>query len=379
MSTGRLAVFGNLPKQRSESQKEKYLGEARQIAENHQGSFSEIDDTEGNSSPKPEKSSRTSEIGDSVRIKRIVKDRLCLATSVAPVDVNKQAFCIKTWLEQGCRVLSFNTPEEIAQIEALDSQWSPEYYPVLRQIEFVPVSKTARDVAGKDLVLLRDIIAHYQDFDPETVVGIINSDIRIESHIDLCSFARDACAGDSCLISSRVDIEDYWSREGQIFIGGLDVFLFRPPHIRDFPMETEFAIGAPWWDYFLAHFFQEAVGQIHYPRPVPFYHKRHTTNYPTSLWVHYGEHFLDFYDRELAEKFAETHGLGYQAEFLATIVRQFAIHFYQNCHVRSPIGWASQLAYGSGFHSRMEKLQKNVSLWADRAILAEELLQTPPH
>jgi hypothetical protein len=303
-----------------------------------------------------------------VHVRHVVRDKITLATSIAPVDINKQAFCIKTWLQQGCRVLSFNTADEIERIQG-------ERHANLKEVEFVPVQKTAKAETGKDLVLLRDIVAHYQKEDPKTVLGIVNSDILIEQHIDLLSFARRYCAGDACLISSRVDLEDFWNREGQIFMGGFDAFFFRSPHLEGYPMDSEFAIGAPWWDYFLPHFLRQALPVVHYPQPIPFYHKQHTTNYSSSTWIHYGEHFLKHVDPELHEKLGELKGDGYRMEFLARLVGQLTRHFYRNCKTCSPIEWAALPAYGNAFHSRGEEMQKRIEQWAARAILAEERLQ----
>ena len=310
----------------------------------------------------------TGEAGPLIQVRKRVRDGLVLATSIAPVDVQKQAFCMKSWRTQGCRILSFNTPEEIDEIRSGD-------HDSLEDVEFVPVKETARATAGKDLVLLRDVIAHYQDLAPEVVLGIVNSDIMIEPHVDLLSLGREGCGDGGCVISSRVDVEEFWDREGQVFAGGFDVFLFRSPHIRDYPMESEFAIGAPWWDYFLAHALRGSTERVRYPRPIPFYHKRHTTNYPPAIWARYGKHFLDHFDPELAGHMAETPGTGYQIEFLARVARQFTGEFYRACESWSPIEWASLPPWGNAYHSRSELLQKRIRSWAHRAILAEELLQ----
>lgn len=212
--------FRQSQRQRSAEQKERYREEALDIAAREAGAgwiarrptatVGNLPDIDGTQTP-------TS--SPMIRVRRLVKERFCLATSIAPVSLEKQAFCIKTWTEQGCRILSFNTPEEAGRIQAAA-------LPELKDVVFVPVENTARATTGKDLVLLRDIIDYYQDQAPETILGILNSDIMIERHIDLLSFAKSSCDGEQCLVSSRVDLEDYWDRDGQIFIGGFDAFFF---------------------------------------------------------------------------------------------------------------------------------------------------------
>ena len=140
-------------------------------------------------------------------------------------------------------------------------------------------------------------------------------------------------------------------------------------------MDAEFAIGAPWWDYFLPHILSRAVETVYYPRPTPFYRMRHTTDDPLSIRVHYGEQFLRYLDRGLAERLAETPGLGYKTETLATVTQQFASYFFSSCKARSPIEWAAPALYGNGSHSQIEELKNRMRQWADRAVLAEELLQ----
>ncbi|MEP2716199.1 glycosyltransferase family 2 protein [Pseudophaeobacter sp.] len=355
--------FRQSPWQRSSEHWADYQAEARSIASMFKAANRHvIQESDGQVDEKTDPVAPT-------HIKRLNRDALCLVTSIAPVGVEKQVFCMETWRVQGARILSFNTAAEIEKI-------ATEKYDLLAEVEFVEVTETARDVTGKDLVLLRDIVRHCRDLDQNTCIGIINSDIQIDAHVDLAGFVQRTCSGGSSLVSSRVDLDDYWDREGQIFSGGVDAFFFTPDIIADFPMETDFAIGAPWWDYFMVMYLCQKSKNVFYPRPIPFYHKRHTTNYPQSIWLHYGRHFLEHFDPSLVRAFDDKPGSGQQSSFLADIARQYAVGFYHDVELAQPMPWATLMPHGSGFHNMIEILEAKKRQWADRAIMAEEVLLT---
>lgn len=161
-----------------------------------------------------------------------------IATSLAPRELEKQKRAVSSWLAHGFQVVSFN---EEAEVGELRSQF-PE-------IEFVPVTRTGRERAGKPLVFLDDILAWFRK--RPGLGGFVNSDIILRPPSeDWMEQLRGLCRG-SLVFCRRIEIPNPDETEGRFYRTGFDSFFFDPAILTCYPTPTEYMIGFPHWDYFM--------------------------------------------------------------------------------------------------------------------------------
>ena len=165
-------------------------------------------------------------------------DPTLLVTSIAPHNIENQQRAIESWLRLGFSVASLNTPSEIDQLK-----------PLFRNVEFVAVPRDARADCGKPLVYLNDVVA-FLGSRGSPVCGLINSDIHLRATPDTVGYLLQE-AKNSMVLASRTDVKTLADTTGEIYKFGFDVFLFDRAILETLP-PTEFCLGQPWWDYWLA-------------------------------------------------------------------------------------------------------------------------------
>ncbi|MEZ6067399.1 MAG: glycosyltransferase family 2 protein [Planctomycetaceae bacterium] len=273
------------------------------------------------------------------RVHGSVRDRLCLATSIAPRNIGLQSACVHTWLKQGCQVVSLNTPEEIEILKAVDDR-------NLRAVDYVPIEQTAREITGIPLPYLRDFVRYFQAQPASHLVGLINSDIRIDENVDLYSIARDSCSERSCLVSSRLDYDQWPPVNGNPNLYGFDVFLFQAGTLENYPLDTDYAIGAPWWDYYMVDFCLENFDTVYRCDPIPFYHKNHVAQYALDIWLRYGHRFMSEVqpDTDLGEEDPVLNGalIARNNELLNKVALQFTSEFQRRSRPFAPLAWTNR-------------------------------------
>ena len=161
-----------------------------------------------------------------------------LATSIAPHNVENQQRAIESWLRLGFSVASLNTPSEIDKLK-----------PLFGNVEFVAVQKDAQADCGKPLVYLNDVVAFLRSRG-SPICGLINSDIHLRAAPETVQFLLRE-AGNSMVIANRIDVSTLDDAAGEIYKFGFDAFLFDRAVLETLPA-TEFCLGQPWWDYWLA-------------------------------------------------------------------------------------------------------------------------------
>jgi glycosyltransferase involved in cell wall biosynthesis len=274
---------------------------------------------------------------DILRVKGSIRDRVCLATSIAPKDLPRQEAAVQSWLHQGCRVVSLNTQAEIDVLRA-----STE--PGIAQLEYIPIQDTARHLTGIDLPYIRDFVRFFQTLDKSSYVGLINSDIRVEYHIDLYSLLRDRCTETTCLLSSRLDHHGWPPVHSEGYRYGYDAFFFRPEFLDDYPLDTDYAIGAPWWDYYMALYCVRRAEMVFRCEPIPFYHYFHIAQYPLDLWYLFGYRFLNDFHTDLEHSKTDpvvdpVHVLG-EEQHLQRVATQFVKLVERSSVPVAPMPWA---------------------------------------
>lgn len=95
------------------------------------------------------------------------------------------------------------------------------------------------------------------------------------------------------IFGSRVDIANTSMDKGIVYRNGYDFFFFDKSIIPRFP-KSDYALGAPWWDYWAAFCPKiEGVKTKELLSPIA-YHVIHPMNYNMKLWFHYGKEYTSY-------------------------------------------------------------------------------------
>lgn len=185
------------------------------------------------------------------------------ATSINPfARQEEQKAAVDTW--KGGHVLSFNTREEIDIL-------SKEY----PNVTFIETNDT---IQGK-YIKLDAIISGFNNINANRYI-IINSDIAI-GDMDILNQALET---DDMLLGVRHD-------DGETeFPHGYDVFAMTNKHLSAI-RKSEYAIGLPWWDFYVPLSIIKAGHTINVIKDNPvFTHQWHETRYDYNSWIKYGEY-----------------------------------------------------------------------------------------
>ena len=169
-------------------------------------------------------------------------ERPLLVTSIAPHNVENQQRAIESWLRLGFAVTSLNAASEIVNLKPR----------VGNNVEFVTVQRDALADCGKPMVYLNDVMAFFASRGTR-VCGLINSDIHLRAKPEAIRYLLDE-ARNSVVLASRTDVNSLDDAAGEVYKFGFDMFLFDTAILEILP-STEFCLGQPWWDYWLASHF----------------------------------------------------------------------------------------------------------------------------
>ncbi|MEA5499267.1 hypothetical protein [Limnoraphis robusta] len=213
-------------------------------------------------------------------------DSIVIATSIAPVGIEKQRAAIQSWLDLGFLVVSVNIQEEIDQLQ-----------PYFDDISFHMVKRDAREKYGKPFVYVNDILLYLEEHGSK-IVGIVNSDIHLKAGKDFISYVRQETTN-SVLFASRLDIDTVESEAGEMYGYGFDMFFFDRKLLKYFPLCDDFCLGIPWWDYWIPCIAIQNDLNPKYLQNTVAYHVKHKINYSIETWRKVGLTFTSFYRSEL--------------------------------------------------------------------------------
>lgn len=164
---------------------------------------------------------------------------IVLVTSIAPKNLENQRLALGSWINQGFKIISCNTKGEIACVHGM--------FP---DIEFVEVTRDARDVIGKPCPYIYDMFQILKER-ANHICGIVNSDI----HLRKCSKGLYAYlmkeAEKSVIFMRRQEVKDVSGMDrldSSVFFGGIDTFLFQKDVI-DLIEDDGLILGQAMWDY----------------------------------------------------------------------------------------------------------------------------------
>ncbi|HOK65213.1 MAG TPA: hypothetical protein PK054_04545 [Anaerohalosphaeraceae bacterium] len=200
-----------------------------------------------------------------------------LATSISPRNPDNQQRAVQSWLKAGFSVISVNNPEEIELLR-----------PLFPQVVFVPARRNGQEHFGKPLIYIDDLLATLRETGASTV-GLINSDIHLkitEAHRRVL----EEVTPKSVLCVHRVGVQSLDEEKGELFIGGVDAFLFHRRILEQIPPSI-FCLGVPWWDYYFPIVcILNQVPLVRFQEPIA-YHRKHPLNWDMKLWHRMGRYF----------------------------------------------------------------------------------------
>jgi hypothetical protein len=187
-----------------------------------------------------------------------------VVTSLIPRKCEQQSTAVLSWINHGFEVASVNTPEEIAKAGPL--------YPLVKH--WIPESDLPTHYSKKTQWIHR--LAHVSR-DLSRDVWIINSDCILLGDQEI---TKSAMARGPAIIPRFNYRESFDDAEREQW--GLDAF-YLP---RDLAVEvpaTCYAIGIPFWDYWLA-WWMEDRRDITWIDAQMLYHKAHPLRWSTEEW-----------------------------------------------------------------------------------------------
>ena len=179
----------------------------------------------------------------------MIPSSVVVATSIPPslvrrnaghaIDNAYQRLCLNSWLDCGFRVISVNHTDEIADLARA--------YP---EVSFVPATGDASAVSGRRTPYVADLLRTLIQA-PEAVSGIINSDLVFEPSTAWRTWLP-STVGDAVITGQRHDATSMLDGTFRKYYWGFDFFFFDRKGAQDL-LETAapFAMGLPWWDYWL--------------------------------------------------------------------------------------------------------------------------------
>ena len=174
---------------------------------------------------------------------------LPISTSIPPalsrrnggreIGAEYQRLCMRSWRDCGFRILSVNDESEIPELSARHPG-----------IVFVPAARNASAITGRKNPYIADLMSALLATDG-THLGIVNSDIVFEP----CAAWQSqlpAILGEAVVGLQRFDTHALGEGALRRFYWGYDAFFFGRAAAREFAdCAGEFAMGLPWWDYWL--------------------------------------------------------------------------------------------------------------------------------
>ena len=170
-------------------------------------------------------------------------------------------------------VYSVNTKNDIGKIKDL--------YPYIKFIETEEIYL----YNNKKLVKLNAILEAIKNSDKEYVC-IVNSDIILNTNIDVSSLLKDKYLDKGLIVSTRFELDE--DKDPYPFTAGYDIFIFNKKNVNLF-LNKKYVIGMPWWDYWMPIISNKNQFNIYHISNRYIYHRTHQTNYDVDIWEEFGQ------------------------------------------------------------------------------------------
>lgn len=219
-------------------------------------------------------------------------DKVIIATSIAPKNIERQQAAIQTWLDLGFSVVSLNTAEEVKQLK-----------PIYQGVNFHTATRHGKEKYQKPYIYIDDILSYLRRQGTK-ICGIVNADIYLRASKNFIDFVTEQ-ATNALLISSRLDISSASQKYGKLYNFGFDVFFFDRSILAKLPT-SEFCLGVPWWDYWMPLVSIQQGLAVKYLANSVAYHVEHDLNYKNDIWCKTGMDFTRLFAPHLHSLFTKT-------------------------------------------------------------------------
>ena len=170
-------------------------------------------------------------------------------------------------------VYSVNTKNDIGKIKDL--------YPYIKFIETEEIYLYKE----KELIKLNAILEAIKNSDKEYAC-IVNSDIILNTNIDVSSLLKDKYLDKGLIVSTRFELDE--DKDPYPFTAGYDMFIFNKKNVNLF-LNKKYVIGMPWWDYWMPIISNKNQFNIYHISNRYIYHRTHQTNYDVDIWEEFGQ------------------------------------------------------------------------------------------
>jgi ADP-heptose:LPS heptosyltransferase len=265
-------------------------------------------------------------------------DRITIATSISPKEIETQARAIESWMKLGFRVVSINCSEEIGTLH----QSFPE-------VEFVHAKRDARALFGRPLVYFDEFLDYFRT-SGSNICGIVNSDIRLRADRDIIPFIEGQAAG-GLLYGPRTEIDSPDAIDGEICPTGFDFFFFDRSIIPCFE-PSEFCIRMPWWDYWMPLMpILKGFPVKRLASPLA-YHLKHPGRWKEDKWLFLAKKLFNHLRERMDREFPNPKSLW------AELGRIFSAH-HRRYLIEKGLSDASQMSVSIIYPSVLEFLNKH--------------------
>ena len=138
---------------------------------------------------------------------------------------------------------------------------------------------------NKKLVKLNAILEAIKNSDKEYAC-IVNSDIILNTNIDVSSLLKDKYLDKGLIVSTRFELDE--DKDPYPFTAGYDIFIFNKKNVNLF-LNKKYVIGMPWWDYWMPIISNKNQLNIYHISNKLIYHRTHQTNYDVDIWEEFGQ------------------------------------------------------------------------------------------
>jgi len=185
---------------------------------------------------------------------------MILLTTFSPTNIENQQNALKSWINLGYSVISFNSKNDINQLK--------QHF----EIEFIETDNLGTEF-GKDYVKLNVFTEWIKNNESAL---LINSDIEILKNIEI----NDVWC--EIQVFQRHDYKEH-HKINKRFESGFDAFYLTKQFCNEFP-KTELLIGQCHWDYLIPMIALKKCYKIKSPNSAIIYHKEHKLQYDTTKW-----------------------------------------------------------------------------------------------
>lgn len=196
-------------------------------------------------------------------------DSLVAVTSLSPRPENRlrQQLCLTTWRRFGLRIHAVQTHAEALELEA--------DYPQVSQWHECESDRS--QIFDKPTQLIFNLCDVARQIDKPVL--LINSDIELRGQqSQLLNKLRENVLFGGIRQNYR---EHWWNADRERW--GIDAFLITPEMATKIP-RMPFAIGKPYWDYWLPYHFRQLGYSIDFEGRGLFYHRDHDRRWSQSEW-----------------------------------------------------------------------------------------------